>query len=265
MSRLDNKIAFITGAAKGIGAETAILLSQAGALVFVADILKEEGYGVVKRIKKSGGNAHFIELDVTKELQWLAAMKFVKSKTGRLDIMVNNAGVELVKPIEELTLKEWNWISSINLSGVFLGTKYASLFMRKKVDGISQGGSIINLSSTAGLVGTAFQSAYNMTKGGVRLFSKSAALEFAALNYNIRVNSVHPSLVKTTLGERVIQELSKLNKIEKNDMENRSISAQPLGWGTVKDVAKAILFLASDDSRFITGTEMVVDGGLTAQ
>ena len=189
MSRVDNKIAFITGSARGIGAETAFLLSESGAQVFVADILREEGYEVVDRIKKNGGNAHFIELDVTKESEWLSAMRVVKSKTGRLDIMVNNAGIDFVKPIEQLTLKEWNWISSINLSSVFLGTKYASIFMRKRVDGISMGGSIINLSSTSGLVGTAFHSAYSMTKGGVRLFSKSAALEFAALNYNIRVTN----------------------------------------------------------------------------
>ena len=172
---------------------------------------------------------------------------------GRLDILVNNAGVNLWKKIEDTSLHEWRWLMSVNLDGVFLGTKYAIQAMKK-----NGGGSIINISSVAGIVGTLDTSAYHASKGGMRLFMKAAALECskAGYGYNIRVNSVHPGVIKTPMVDGLLKDEDKMRT---------ALSWHPIGrFGEPEDIAYGVLYLASDESKFITGAELVIDGGWTA-
>jgi NAD(P)-dependent dehydrogenase (short-subunit alcohol dehydrogenase family) len=267
MNRVDGKVALVSGSAQGIGAATAKLLAQAGAKVVVSDLQVEQGEQTAKEIRESGGEARFERLDVTSEADWKAVLGRTEADLGGLDVLVNNAGVELIKPIAELTLEDWRFISSINLDGVFLGTKYGIDLMKRTAARNAGGASIVNLSSVAGIVGTAFQSAYNMSKGGVRLFTKSTALECASLGLAIRVNSVHPGLIHTPMGEQWVDEFTKVGWGETREATlEAATNLHPIGrLGEPEDVAKAILFLASDDAAFITGSELVVDGGLTAQ
>jgi len=265
MNRIEGKVALVSGAGQGIGAKTAEILAAAGATVVVTDIRESNGIKVTEKIKDAGYRAVFKKLDVTVESDWKEVMEQTCGEFGGLDILVNNAGVELIKPIAMLSLEDWHWICRINLDGVFLGTKYGIHAMTAGSTKRPKGGSIINLSSVAGLIGTAFQSAYNMTKGGVRLFTKSAALECAALKNGIRVNSVHPGVIQTPMGEELIREFSRLGGSVDAARENVR-SEHPIGrLGEPEDVARAILYLASDDSSFVTGAELVVDGGLTAK
>jgi len=265
MNRIDGKVALISGAGQGIGAKTAEVLAEAGAVVIVTDINESSGFAVAEKIKNAGYRTVFEQLDVTKEENWKDVMARTCEEFGGLDILVNNAGVELIKPIAMITLEDWHWICRINLDGVFLGTKYGILAMTSGSIKRPKGGSIINLSSVAGLVGTAFQSAYNMTKGGVRLFTKSAALECAALQNGIRVNSVHPGVIKTPMGEELVLAFSRFGLSVEAARENIR-SQHPIGrLGEPEDIARAILYLASDDASFVTGAELVVDGGLTAK
>ena len=255
MDRVKGKVAIITGGASGIGKATASLLAKEGAKVVIADINEVNGKKVAEEIRREGGKALFVKHDVTSESDWSQVIEKTLAEFGKLDIMVNNAGVMLVKKIEDMSLEEWRGLMSINLDGVFLGTKYAIRAMKG-----SGGGSIINLSSVAGLVGTIDDtSAYCASKGAVRLFTKAAALECskAGHNYNIRVNSVHPGLTETPLAEPMLKD-----KALKKSLEDR----HPIGYlGKPIDIAYAILYLASDESKFVTGAEMVVDGGWTAQ
>ncbi len=260
MNRLDGKTALVTGAARGIGAETARLMAEAGANVVLTDLLEAQGADVALEIGRAGGEAMFLRHDVTDEADWQDVITATLEAYGRLDILVNNAGVYLVKPIEETTLEEVRWLSSVNIEGVFLGTKYAIGAMK------AEGGAIVNLSSIAGIVGsTQGSSVYSMSKGGVRLFTKSAALECAHLGYDIRVNSVHPGIIETDMGDAALakfrQEAGGHNAAADigADFHPRGRMGQPI------DIAKAILFLASGDADFITGTELIVDGGATAR
>jgi NAD(P)-dependent dehydrogenase (short-subunit alcohol dehydrogenase family) len=255
MDRVAGKVAIVTGGASGIGKATASLLAKEGAKVVIADLNEADGKKAVEEIKREGGKALFLKLDVTSEKDWSEVIEKTLAEFGRLDIMVNNAGVLFAKAIEDTPLEQWRWLMSVNLDGVFLGTKYAIRAMKK-----SGGGSIINLSSLAGIVGTVDDTAaYCASKGAVRLFSKAAALECskAGHNYNIRVNSVHPGLIETPLSEPLLKDAAMRKSIE---------SRHPIGHvGRPIDIAYAILYLASDESRFTTGAEMVVDGGWTAQ
>jgi 3(or 17)beta-hydroxysteroid dehydrogenase len=255
MDRVKGKIAIITGGASGIGKATASLLAKEGAKVVIADINEANGKKVAEEIKGEGGQALFVKHDVTSEGDWSGLMEKTLAEFGKLDILVNNAGVIFAKKIEDMPLEEWRWLMSINLDGVFLGTKYAIGAMKK-----SGGGSIINLSSMAGIVGTIDDtSAYCASKGAVRLFTKAAALECskAGHNYNIRVNSVHPGLTETPLSEPMLRDEALRKSIE---------GRHPIGFlGKPIDIAYAILYLASDESKFATGSELVVDGGWTAQ
>jgi 3(or 17)beta-hydroxysteroid dehydrogenase len=254
MDRVKGKIAIITGGASGIGKATASLLAKEGAKVVIADINEANGKKVAEEIKGEGGQALFVKHDVTSEGDWSGLMEKTLAEFGKLDILVNNAGVIFAKKIEDMPLEEWRWLMSINLDGVFLGTKYAIGAMKKS------GGSIINLSSMAGIVGTIDDtSAYCASKGAVRLFTKAAALECskAGHNYNIRVNSVHPGLTETPLSEPMLRDEALRKSIE---------GRHPIGFlGKPIDIAYAILYLASDESKFATGSELVVDGGWTAQ
>src|SRR4030043_685883 len=255
MDRVKGKVAIITGGASGMGSATASLFAKGGARVVIADINEANGKKVAEEIGREGGKAFFVKHDVTSEKDWSELIKKTLAEFGKLDVLVNNAGVLFAKPIEDTSLEEWPGLMSVNLDGVFLGTKFAIGAMKK-----SGGGSIINISSFAGIVGTIDDTAaYCASKGGVRLFSKAAALECskAGKNYNIRVNSVHPGVIETPLNEP-------LRKVEAI-MQSR-VSRHPIGHlGQPIDIAYAILYLASDESKFATGSELVVDGGWTAQ
>jgi NAD(P)-dependent dehydrogenase (short-subunit alcohol dehydrogenase family) len=266
MCDLKGKVALVSGAGQGIGARTAEVLAEAGALVVVTDVNDATGEATVARIRAAGFNAHFRQLDVTREEDWKSVMDGVCAKFGGLDVLVNNAGVELIKSVADLTLEEWHWICRINLDGVFLGTKYGIRAMTEGSTTRPKGGSIVNLSSVAGIIGTAFQSAYNMTKGGVRLFTKSVAHECGLLANGVRVNSVHPGVIRTPMMDAGLKEWTAMGFGATDEETLKNVLAMhPIGrLGEADDVAKAIRYLASDDSSFVTGAELAVDGGFTA-
>ncbi len=267
MNRLDGKVALISGAARGIGGETARLMVEAGAKVGVGDVLDERGRETVRALTSAGGEALYLHLDVTSEEAWSAAVAAIVGRFGKLDILVNNAGLFLGKDIEGATLAEWQRLSAVNLTGVFLGTKLALPALRDAAVLSPHGSAIVNLSSVAGLVGSTQDPLYSMTKGGVTLFTKSAALEFARKNYRIRVNSMHPGTIDTDMGDQVL--VTRARNLGTNDVaaaRAQVIDRLPIGrMGTVTDIAKGIVFLASDDAAFMTGSSLVIDGGITAQ
>lgn len=264
MNRLDGKVALISGAARGIGAQTARLMAEAGAKVAIGDVLDEAGRQTAAAI---GGAALYTRLDVTSEADWQAAIAAVTGHFGGLDILVNNAGIFLGKSLEEASLDDWHRLCAVNLTGVFLGTKLALPALRERGAGSAHGSAIVNLSSVAGLVGSSGDPLYSMTKGGVALFTKSAALEFARKSYRVRVNSIHPGTTDTDMGDQVVA--MRARQIGANDLDaarRQALARLPIGrLGTVDDIAKGILFLASDDAGFMTGAGLVVDGGITAQ
>src|SRR5579884_2937820 len=227
MNRLDGKVALISGAARGIGAETARLMVEAGARVVVADVLDERGRETVRAL---GADALYHHLDVTSEDDWRAAVAAAAGQFGGLDILVNNAGLFLGKGIEEASLEEWHRLAAVNLTGVFLGTKLALPALRERGAGSPHGSAIVNLASVAGLVGSQLDPLYSMTKGGVTLFTKSAALEFARKGYRIRVNSIHPGVIETDMGEQTFT--ARARNLGSNDIEavrRQALERIPLG------------------------------------
>jgi 3(or 17)beta-hydroxysteroid dehydrogenase len=252
MGRVKDKVALIAGGASGIGFAAAQLLADEGATVVLAD--RDEA-AAISAVAALAQRASFHRLDVTHEDQWIAVTDAVVREFGRIDIVVNSAGVALFKDIEATTLDEWRDLMSINLDGTFLGCKHAVRVMKDR-----GGGSIVNMSSVAGLIGSGNLAAYSASKGGVRLLTKSVALHCARKGYNIRCNSVHPSFVETPMLRSMIASARNPQKLEAN-----FIVAAPLGrLAQPIDIARTILFLASDESAFTTGAELVVDGGLTA-
>ena len=248
--RLEGKVVLITGGSRGQGATEAELFVKEGARVVIADILEPEGNAIVAQIREGGGDASFIRLDVTSEDDWRDAVEFTLNTYGRLDVLINNAAIYKRTPIVQTELDEWNQIMDINSTGVFLGTKHTVPAMQK-----SGGGSIINISSTAGLVGSERGSAYGASKGSVRLFTKYTAIQHAG--DGIRANSIHPGPIDTEMIA---------DNISTPEGRAESESRVPLGRiGTVMDVAYGALFLASDESSFMTGAELVIDGGVTAR
>ena len=264
MNRLDGKVALISGAARGIGAETARLMIEAGAKLAIGDVLDERGRETARVL---GEAAVYVHLDVTSETDWQAAIDAVLGRWGKLDILVNNAGRFLGKDIEAASLEEWHRLCAVNLTGVFLGTKLALPALREAAQASPHGSVIVNLASTAGLVGSTQDPLYSMTKGGVTLFTKSAALEFARKGYRIRVNSMHPGTIDTDMGDQVLA--TRARNLGTNDIEmarRQVIDRLPIGrMGTPTDIAKGIVFLACDDAAFMTGAGLVMDGGITAQ
>ncbi len=256
MNRMRGKSAVVTGGALGIGRACALKLAEEGAAVAVTDVDVKNGSIVTEEIRGRGGDAIFIEHDVADEAQWDRVMKLVAERYKKLDVLVNNAGVALVKDVEHTTLEEWRRLMSINLDGVFLGTKHAVQSMKA-----NRSGSIVNLSSIEGLVGDPNLAAYNASKGGVRLLTKSAALYCAKAGYNVRVNSVHPGYIWTPMVENYL-------KSRGDVAQGRKLldSLHPIGHvGEPDDIAYGVLYLASDEAKFVTGTELVIDGGYTAQ
>lgn len=248
--RLEGKVALITGAARGQGEAEARMFAKEGAKVVLADVSDREGTAVAASIAEAGGDAIFVHLDVTNEEEWDAAIKSAVASFGKLDILVNNAGIWRRGHVLETTVEQWDDILDINAKGVFLGTKAAIPEMRK-----AGGGSIINISSTAGLVGSRTSAAYSASKGAVRIFTKSTAIQYAA--EGIRANSIHPGPIDTDMGDQVWPDA---------ESKERTMNRVALSRiGTAEDVAYGALYLASDESSFVTGSELVIDGGVTAQ
>jgi NAD(P)-dependent dehydrogenase (short-subunit alcohol dehydrogenase family) len=256
--RIEGKVAIVTGAASGIGAACAETLARAGAKVVATDIDRTGGEGVVGRIAAAGGEALFLDQDVTEEARWPQVIAATEARFGRLDVMVANAGIGLMVPLEEMSLADWRRQQAINLDGVFLSVKHAIPAMRR-----SGGGSIILMSSVAGLRGAAGLAAYCATKGGVRLLAKAVALETAA--DNIRVNSVHPGIIDTPIWGKIAPAAGPERRNAPIDPHERASLAVPLGAaGRAQDIADGVLYLASDAARYVTGSELVIDGGIMA-
>ncbi len=263
--RLDGKVALVTGASRGIGAGCARTLARAGAKVLLTDVLEEEGQKVTEEIRALGGEAAFAALDVTREADWEAGVADAVGRFGGLDVLVNNAGVEIVKTILETSLADWRRLHAVNVEGVFLGVKHAMAAMRP--GGIAgKGGSIVNISSVAGMRGYACVSAYCASKGAIRLFTKAAAVECGQLGLGVRVNSIHPGFITTEMAGRLFESWGTLFfGGDKGKAVEYCTSITPLGrFGDPVDIGMAVLFLASDAARFITGIEFPVDGGVLA-
>ncbi len=257
MKRVAGKIALITGGAKGIGAATAKLLASEGARLMITDLDEKGGKSVVTAIRKAGGEAQFLLHDVCSEKEWQRVIKACIAAYGGLNIVVNNAGIGIAGTAEDTSLEDWHKVMSVNMDGVFLGTKHAIRAMKKN----RVANSIVNISSIEGIIAEAGLAAYNASKAAVRNFTKSAALHCAASGYKIRVNSVHPGYIWTPLIECHLKKLGNARKLRKE------IDAlHPIGhMGEPDDIAYGVLYLASDESKFVTGSELVIDGGYIAR
>jgi len=252
MHRLADKVALISGAARGMGASEARLFAKEGAEVVLGDILVDDATKVVEEIRMNGGEAISVRLDVTKETNWKDAIATTIRQFGKLNVLVNNAGISGVRArVENTTLHDWNRVMEVNATGVFLGTKMGIPAIRQ-----SGGGSIINVSSVLGLVGSHTGSPeYVTSKGAIRLFTKMVALQYA--KEGIRVNSVHPGSIITPMTEQAYSD---------PELSRSLVSRTPMGrWGKPDEVAYGVLYLASDESSFVTGAELVIDGGWSAQ
>ncbi|UPS91294.1 SDR family oxidoreductase [Bizionia sp. M204] len=257
MDRVKNKVAIVTGGASGLGKSSAILLAREGAKIVVTDVDEENGKKVVQDIKSNGGEAIFIKQDVSKEDEWKMVIDRTLKTYGKLNILANSAGIGVGGNVEEVTLADWKKLLSINLDGSFLGTQYAIKAMKET----GEGGSIINFSSIEGLIGDPHLPAYNASKGGVTIFTKSAALHCAKQGYKIRVNSIHPAYIWTPMVENLLKAQGNLEEGKKY-LE----SLHPVGHlGEPDDIGYGVVYLASDESKFMTGSELVIDGGYTAQ
>ena len=256
MTELAGRIALVTGASRGIGEATARSLAAQGARVIVTDLADTSALA-----EELGGLARV--QDVSDEQGWIETMAFARDKAGGLDILVNNAGLFMVKPVTETTLEDWRRLHSVNVEGVFLGCKHAIPLLAERAHQWPGGASIINLSSVAGIVGSALVSCYNASKGAVRLFTKGVAVEVAPLK--IRCNSVHPGIIETDMGRDLVTRFAEAAGAGENDTRACLSNLHALGhFGVSQNVADAIVFLASDRAAFMTGSEMIVDGGMTA-
>lgn len=249
MGRVSNKVAIVTGGAMGMGKAHSETLAAEGATVFVTDIDETAGNAVVGGIRAAGGKAEFIKHDVASEASWNAVAAAVKEKVGRLDILVNNAGILILKPAHETEPAEWDKLFNINVKGVYLGIRACVPLMKD-----NGGGSIVNISSIYGIVGAPMSGAYIASKGAVRLLTKSCAVDL--IQYGIRVNSVHPGVIDTPMTRDLLHGDPKTRAaIMGSTLFDRPCKPE--------EVSQAVLFLASDDSSFVHGSEVVVDGGYT--
>ena len=253
MGRLEGKTALVTGAASGIGLQTSIRLAEEGARVMMTDINLEEG---LQQAEKLGTNAAFLKLDITEEEEWISVLDETVKRFGRLDILVNSAGMVLIADVEQITLEDWRKVHAVNLDGTFLGCKHGVRVMKE-----FGAGSIINLSSVSGMIGGFNLAAYNSSKGAVRMLTKSVALHCARAGYGIRCNSIHPTFIETPMLESMIRDSPDPEKARQTLV--RQVPLRRIG--KPDDVANMIVYLASDESTFVTGTEMVIDGGVIAQ
>ena len=252
MGKLDGKVALISGGARGQGAAEAETFVKEGARVVFGDVRDDEGKKVEAAIRANGGDAVYVHLDVTSETDWQAAVQTTVSRYGKLDVLINNAAIVIPRvPIEERTAAEWDRVMAVNAKGVFLGTKYAIPAMRR-----ASGGSIVNISSVAGIGQSLHQEpAYAASKGAIRIFTKVTASQHA--KDGIRCNSVHPGPVDTEMFHSAFQ--------DKEAMQRRLDRVPLRRMGTVAEIVTAVLYLASDESSYMTGSELVIDGGALAQ
>ncbi|MFO1255562.1 MAG: glucose 1-dehydrogenase [Sphingomonadaceae bacterium] len=256
MGDLDGRIALVTGASRGLGEAAARALAAAGARVAVTDLSPPEDLAA-----QIGGLAR--AQDVTSEADWSATMDWLRAEAGGLDVLVNNAGLWLFKPITETTLDDWRRLHAVNVEGVFLGTRAAVPLLAERAHKWRGGTAIVNLSSVAGIEGSAGATCYNSTKGAVRLFTKGCAKELAPAR--IRVNSVHPGVIDTQMGRDLIDDFARAQGVGDNEVLANISAMHPLGHlGEPQNVADAVVFLASDRAGFTTGSELVVDGGMSA-
>jgi len=256
-ARVSSKVSLVSGAATGIGQSIAARLAKEGSSVVVGDIDESKAQEVVEEINKKGGKARFVHLDVTNEDMWREVIALVETDLGQLDILVNNAGITIVETVDKMLLSDWRAVMAVNVDGVFLGTKCAVPAMKR-----AGGGSIINISSILGLTGLEKLSAYCASKGAVRLFTKAVALECGRDGSGIRVNSIHPGYIHTAMMEDTCKRdydgdipkgLAELGKLH------------PMGRvGQPDEIAAGVVYLASEESKFVTGSELVIDGGYTA-
>ena len=257
--RVEDKVALVTGAASGIGRSAALILAREGAKVVVTDLQDEKGLALVRQLASDGCEAEYLHHDVTSEDDWRSIVAKVRARFARLDVLVNNAGIGLSGSVVDMTFADWKRQMSVNLDGVFLGVKYALPLMRE-----GGGGSIINVSSIAGIKASPNVSGYCASTGGVRLFTKSVALECAAAKAGVRVNSLHPGITETAIWDTLIGTTDDGSNVKPRSatldkMTERSV---PLGFKAMPDdIANGILWLASDESRYVTGAELVIDGG----
>lgn len=259
MGRVANKVAVVSGAASGLGDSIARMLAREGASVLLADVNDASAARVQKEIEGQGGTAECVHLDVSREEEWIGVMDRIRQRFGRLDIAVNCAGLNVSRSFpSETTLEDWRRVMAVNLDGVFLGTKHALALMRQ---GKPAKGSIINISSVMGLVAIPGIGPYCASKGGVRIYSKSVALSCAQEGLDIRVNTVHPGFIDTPLLRQGMAQMGSPEEAAK--MYN---GLQPVGHlGEPDDIAYGVLYLASDESKFVTGSELVIDGGYTSR
>ena len=253
MGRLKGKTALVTGAASGIGLQTSIRLAEEGARVMMTDINLEK---VRQQAEKIDANATFLKLDITEEEEWISVLDETVKRFERLDILVNSAGMVLIADVEQITLEDWRKVHAVNLDGTFLGCKHGVRVMKE-----FGAGSIINLSSVSGMIGGFNLAAYNSSKGAVRMLTKSVALHCARAGYGIRCNSIHPTFIETPMLESMIRDSPDPEKARQTLV--RQVPLRRIG--KPDDVANMIVYLASDESTFVTGTEMVIDGGVIAQ
>jgi NAD(P)-dependent dehydrogenase (short-subunit alcohol dehydrogenase family) len=266
MNRLDGKVALVTGGARGIGAETARKMAAAGATVIIGDVLADGLRQTASEISDAGGKALALALDVTSEAAWAAAVAVAARQFGKLDILVNNAGMFLGKDLMDATMEDWNRLVAVNMMGVWLGTKVCAPALAESGRSSRHGSAIVNLSSIVGIVGSHLDPLYSMTKGGVTLFTKSAALSFASKGWKIRVNSIHPGVIVTDMGSQVFAARASQAGGDAESARDAVTRMHPIGrLGVAEDIALAIVYVASDDAGFMTGSAMVVDGGVTAQ
>ncbi|WP_374571877.1 SDR family NAD(P)-dependent oxidoreductase [Phenylobacterium sp.] len=263
--RVQGKVAVVTGGASGIGRACAERLAEEGAIVVVTDVQDAKGAETVAAIEKAGGKASYIHHDVTSEAAWVDVAGQVEKGHGRLDILVNNAGIGLGGSILEMTLADFQRQTAVNVDGVFLGVKHCIPLMRKSGDG----GSVINMSSVAGLKGAANLAGYCATKGAVRLFTKAVAMECANAKDGVRVNSVHPGIIETPIWDTIVgtgEPGSNTAAPRGATLDAMAEMAVPLGMkGWPQDIANGVLWLASEESRYVTGAELVIDGGLSVR
>ena len=260
MGQVEGKVAIVTGGASGIGEACALTLAREGARVVISDIDDLRGAALAARIAAAGQDAVYLSHDVTDEARWKAVVDETERRHGRLDILVCNAGIGIMEPsIVEMSLADWRRQTAVNLDAVFLSVKYGIPLMRK-----SGGGSIVMTSSIAGLRGSATLAGYCATKGGVRLFAKAVAMECASRGDGIRVNTVHPGIIDTPIWEKIRPGRAAAGRNAPIDVEEMGRRGAPLGRvGKPQDIANGVLFLASDAASYITGTELVIDGGIT--
>lgn len=255
MDRVKDKVALVTGGASGIGEQCVNLLLKEGAQVVFTDINEDKGSKIIEGRYAKNKNIFFLKQDVSKEEDWEIVIKKTLAVFNKLDILINNASMLLVKNPETTTLQEWKYIMDVNLGGVFLGTKYGIKAMK------TRGGSIINISSIEGIIGNPDHAAYSTSKGGTRVFTKSSAIHCAKSGFNIRINSIHPGSIMTPMLKK---DLKSHGNIE--DGIKILSDLHPIGHiGEPIDIAYGVLYLASDESKFVTGSELIIDGGYTAQ